>query len=353
MSILNLRKYENSFLILASLLIAIINTLPYFASIFRENTGNYPFLQNRYIIERSIYYCLHSLICILIFAYFNYKWKNLLLPKKANKAVRIILTIVYNIILVLIVLIATVYFAEYTVGNPFGRRPAYYYNTLRFVGIYPPSVLLAYVLSFITKTKIMEIENMKLKEENLSSQLKSLKDQVNPHFFFNTMNTLSKVIRLDNKNDALQFVDDLSKVYRYILESDKNNLMKVKSELEFLDSYIYTLRKRFGDKLQINTNIPDRILESHIPPRALQVLVENAIKHNRISNTSPLKINILSDNNSLIVKNNLQQRKDNQDSFGLGLPNLNKRYELLTGKQIIINQTNDEFIVKLPIIRKP
>lgn len=351
---LKMKKYENSFLILASLLIAFANVLPFVASIFKATEGNEnPWMNRSYLIERSIWYFLQSFFSILIFAYFNYRWVNSLISRKAGKTIRIILKIIYNILLIILMLFLTALVAELTFGNPFGYKKAMYFYLWRNIGIYPPAVLIAYILTLITKTKIIEIENVRLKEENVTSQLKSLKEQVNPHFLFNTLNTLSSVIRLDKKQDALRFVDDLSSVYRYILESHKNNLVKVKSELDFLNSYLFMLKKRYGDKLNIDINLSEKILESYILPMALEVLVENAIKHNRIAADSPLNIRIYTEDRFLIVVNNIQEKKTDQENLGLGLPNLIKRYELLTGKEVIIQQNDMHFSVKLPIIRKP
>ncbi|MCF8235941.1 MAG: histidine kinase [Bacteroidales bacterium] len=353
MSKLNLRKYEHSFLILASLLLAIVNTLPFYAGIFKGTSGNEnPWMNRDVYINLSIWYSLQSFFAILIYAYFNYRLVDFLISPKASKTIRILLKIFYNILLIALILIATVYIGDVTIGSPFGIKRAFNWYAWRNIGLYPPALLVAYILILITKTKIMEIENIKLKEENISSQLKSLREQVNPHFLFNTLNTLSSVIRLDKKQDALRFVDDLSKVYRYILESNKNNLVKVKSELDFLNSYIFMLKKRYGDKLEIDIDLTEQILESYIPPMVLEVVVENAIKHNRISTNSPLVVKLYTENNYLVVKNNIQAKKTDQDNFGLGLPNLIKRYELITGKDVIIRQTNRHFIVNLPIISR-
>lgn len=351
MKISNTRNFENIFLIVASLLVAIINTVPFLTWIFKAGSGHEnPFMNRDFMINRSIYYVIHSFISILIFAYFNFRWKDFLLPKKAKKWLRNLLLAVYNIALFYLLLKVTVLFAEYTVGNPFGKDKAMVFYFWRYLAIYPPAILISFILYLITRARIIEIENIQLKEENISSQLKSLKDQINPHFLFNTLNTLSSVIRLDRKEEGLRFVQDLSNVYRYILESDKNNMVQVKSELNFLDSYLFMLRKRFDDKLIVNVDISQKTREAQIPPMVLQTLIENAIKHNEVSKASPLKIWVYNKNGNIVVKNELHPKSNDQESFGLGLPNLMKRYELITGKDIIIRQTDTEFIVELPII---
>jgi hypothetical protein len=352
MAIGNIKKYENSFLIFSALLIAVVNTLPFFSSIFSATHDNsHPFRDQDFIIRRSLWYFFHSFVSILIFAYFNYSIKDFIIPKKLHRILKILLIILYNILLVYLLLKGTIYFAEITVGNPFGEKIAFYFYLWKYILLNPLAILLAFVLHLVVKTKIIEIENIKLKEENLISQLKTLQDQINPHFLFNTLNTLSSVIRLDTKNEGLKFVDDLSSVYRYILESDKTKLVKVQSELDFLESYNYMLKKRFNKKLQLLIEIPDAIKSTLIPPMVLQLLVENAIKHNKVSQSSPLIINIFAREKHIIVKNNLQRKSNNHENIGLGLPNLIQRYKLLTGKDVIISQTKESFIVKLPIIR--
>ncbi len=354
MSVSTIKRYENKFLFISSFLIAVINTLPFFASIFYSDHGseNSKFNMDDYtIIIRSIWYCLQSFVSILVFAYFNYRWKKYLLPGKAHKLFRFLLIFIYNIILIALLLFLTVKFAGLTIGNPFGEKGAIYYYLYKYLVIYPPALIIAYALAFLTRARIAELENIKLKEENLSSQLKSLRDQINPHFLFNTLNTLSSVIRLDKKSDGLRFVDDLSSVYRYILESDKHELVKLESEIKFLNSYVYMLKKRFDEKLKIDIVLPQTVLSSKVPPMVLQVLVENAIKHNEISKLAPLQIKIFAEENYIVVKNDLREKSDDQNNLGLGLPNLVSRYKLIARKDVIISQTKDSFIVKLPIIK--
>lgn len=353
MRIKNLKNYENLFLILASLLIAIMYTLPFLSGIFKATPDNEnPWLNTHFLITRSIWYTIQSFVSILVIAYFNYKGKDRVLPSRFPQWVKTTLLIIYNVVLIYLLLEATVLVAEYTIGNPFGQKKAFIFNLWRYAAIYPAAVLMAYVLSLLTRTRIVEIENAKLKEENISSQLKSLKDQINPHFLFNTLNTLSSIIRLESKEEGLKFVQGLSSVYRYILESDKNNLVTIQHELEFLDSYLYMLKKRFDDKLLVMVEISPNQLQNLIPPMAIQTLIENAIKHNEVSTASPLKIKIYNEDGYIVVRNNLQEKKNDQENLGLGLPNLLKRYRLLTGKDIIIQQDNNSFVVKIPIVKE-
>lgn len=331
---------------------SIVNTLPFFLSIFYNDSGKGKFhMEDSKIINLSIWYVIQSFISILIFTYFNYRWKKYFLPKNIHKALRFSLIVIYNCLLIGIILFLTVKLSFIIFNPPFGERAAYFFYFYRDFVIYPPALLIAFALDFLTRARIAELENIKLKEEKLSSQLKSLHDQINPHFLFNTLNTLSSVIRLETKEDGLRFVDDLSNVYRYILESDKNDLVKVNSELKFLNSYIYMLKKRFDEKLKIHIKLNKSVRESLMPPMVLQALVENAVKHNELIKVLPLEINIYTEDNYIIVKNNLREKISENNNLGLGLPNLVSRYKLIARKDVIINQTTEFFIVKLPIIK--
>lgn len=353
MNIKNLRNYENTFLIVVSLLFSILYTLPFFLGGLQGNAGSSnPFRNPDFVIPRSFWYLAQTFASFLIFSYFNYRWKHYIIPAKLTKTIRWLLLFVFNIILIVLMLFFTVQFAEYTVGNPFGADKAYYFYFWKYVFVFPVALLLAYILHLITKTRIVEVENAKLKEENLSSQLKSLKDQINPHFLFNSLNTLSSTIHLNKKDNALRFVDDLSSVYRYILDRYEENMVRLEDELKVLESYIYMQKQRFEEKLDIHIDIPGHFKSEFVPPMALHVLVENAIKHNEISAASPLRIEIKGEGKYLSVSNNLQLKVMEHDKLGLGLSNLSKRYNLLTGNEIIIKQSKESFVVKLPVIKK-
>jgi LytS/YehU family sensor histidine kinase len=222
---------------------------------------------------------------------------------------------------------------------------AIYGNNLLMITAY----LFSYILNTNIKSRVAEIENIKLKEENIAAELASLKEQISPHFFFNTLSSLSTVIRLQTKEDSLEFVENLSNVYRYILESSEQNLVKLEDEINFIEDYFYLLKNRFGDKIELEKDISSDYNNTFIPPMALQLLVENAIQHNVISNESHLIISLQIDKKYIVVSNNFQ-KKPSSENFGVGLANLVKRYKLITNKDIIIEQQEKSFTVKLPVI---
>jgi len=197
-----------------------------------------------------------------------------------------------------------------------------------------------------------QIEAEKFKEISIQAQLQAVRNQVNPHFLFNNLSVLTALIALDT-NASVDFVQQFSKVYRYVLKSHEKELIKLDTELDFIDSYLYLLKKRFGESLKISVQIAEEVRQHYIIPMALQMLVENAVKHNVISKNKPLQINIFTENDQLlIVKNNLQPKEvDDIESLQFGLVNISQRYEFLTQKPIIIQEDHAYFTVKLPIVK--
>ena len=188
-----------------------------------------------------------------------------------------------------------------------------------------------------------------LQKENLQSQFDILKQQVNPHFLFNSLNVLTSLIKLE-PDLAEKFSEQLSKVYRYVLENKDNELVDLHTELNFLDAYIFLLNIRFVDKLKVNINIPENRRGDLIIPMAMQLLIENAIKHNTMSKSNPLNINIFIDENDMLnIVNNLQERPSQLVSTGVGLKNIQNRYLLLNNTQPVFEKTETQFIAKVPL----
>lgn len=190
-----------------------------------------------------------------------------------------------------------------------------------------------------------------LQKENLQSQFDVLKQQVNPHFLFNSLNVLTSLIKLE-PDLAEKFSEQLSKVYRYVLENKDNELVDLNTELNFLDAYIFLLNIRFVDKLNVNLNIPDENRNDQIIPLAMQLLIENAIKHNVMSKSNPLVIDIFIDeNNYLNVINNLQERPSQIVSTGVGLKNIVNRYQLLKLAMPVFKKTENQFVAKIQLVK--
>lgn len=204
---------------------------------------------------------------------------------------------------------------------------------------------------YFRKWRTVEVEAALLKKENLQSQLDSLKQQISPHFLFNTLNTLSSLIRKDADRAEL-FLDELSKVYRYLLRNNEDELIELGTELQFMESYFHLLLTRYGNAVQLCVNVAQPALSLFLPPLTLQLLVENAVKHNIIEKRTPLLITIAADNRKLIVTNNLQLKTVSMLSNGIGLSNIRAKYKLLSQSDIIVTQNENSFIVQVPLIKR-
>jgi len=195
----------------------------------------------------------------------------------------------------------------------------------------------------------LQIATVKHEREQIDLQLKALKSQLSPHFLFNSLNSISSLI-YSNTQRAETFIRQLAKMYQYTLNSYDKKLISLEKELHFVESYCFLLTTRFGNKFDCTINIPEAIKSSLIPPLTLQMLVENALKHNQMSTHNPLKIDISCDNDFIIIRNNITETPLNITSFKIGLNNINARYLLLHNIGIeVTNATN--FSVKLPVIR--
>lgn len=199
------------------------------------------------------------------------------------------------------------------------------------------------------KKSILEAE--KIKRDHIQSQLEGLKSQVNPHFLFNSLNTLAYIIPEDSVT-AVKFVQKLSKVYRYILEIRDTKLISLKEELSFLNAYIFLLKERFGRGIDIQIEVPKDIKLYMIVPLSLQILFENTIKHNIISTKQPLKVEVFMEGNStLVVRNNLQKKQQPMPSTKVGLENIKSRYAFFSDEKVSVEADGNYYTVRLPLIQ--
>lgn len=206
-------------------------------------------------------------------------------------------------------------------------------------------------LMFFENWKKSLLETEKLKKINLQIQLDSLKTQVNPHFLFNSLNCLSSLISSD-PDKASEFLDEMSKVYRYLLRSNDGELISLSAELQFISSFFHMLKTRYGSSIALQVDVYDRHKDYLIPPLTLQMLVENAVKHNVILKDSPLQIKITSDmSDFLTVSNNIQKKSSKILSNKVGLQNIITKYQLLNYADVTINNDAEAFSVSLPLIK--
>lgn len=203
---------------------------------------------------------------------------------------------------------------------------------------------------------VRDVANDKLQQEQLErakaeAELEALKNQIDPHFIFNSLNTLSHLIE-EKPEKAKLFNDHMADVYRYILQNKAKDLVLLREEMLFMQDYFSLLKIRFEDALQLETEIDETLWDQYlIPPISLQVLLENAVKHNEFSETSPLQIQLLFVENELQMRNKLKEKKMRKPSSRIGLQNLEERYRLSTGRSIRIERSDDAFTVCLPILK--
>lgn len=186
----------------------------------------------------------------------------------------------------------------------------------------------------------------KLKNETLKTKFEALRNQVNPHFLFNSLNVLSGLVH-ENQNKAVEFIRKMSDVYRYVLDQRDEELVPLDDELKFFNSYTYLQQIRFGDNLKVEVT---RNGDGMLPPVAMQLLLENAIKHNVVSEARPLTVMVDIQPDVVSIKNNIQE-KLSKDSTGIGLNNLVARYEFLTDRKVVINNDTKTFEVRLPLLK--
>jgi two-component system, LytTR family, sensor kinase len=228
----------------------------------------------------------------------------------------------------------------------------------QFMYSFRPSLMITFAVIavaeasyFFRRWKSTILEAEALKREHIQSQYETLKNQVNPHFLFNSLNTLITLIPEDPQA-AVTFTQHLSTLYRSVLQTKDKELVSLKEEIHLLDAYIFLLKARFGDNLRVEVKLREQDLIQFVPPLTLQMLIENAVKHNIISADKPLQIKIYSqDDQWIMVENNLQKKlTSSPDSTQTGLSNIVNRYKLLHPHPVEILATLTSFQVKLPLL---
>ncbi len=202
---------------------------------------------------------------------------------------------------------------------------------------------------FINRWKVSLILAERLEKEKSQVQFDNLKNQLNPHFLFNALASLNSLI-FENQGLASQFLQHLSKVYRYVLQNKDRNFVSLQTELDFIQNYVFLMETRFNEAIRFSITIPEENKERAIVPVTLQILIENALKHNIADRAKPLSIEILTIGDYLVVSNNLQTRKLVETSNKQGLENLKSLYRFLTDRPVVIEKTDEQFFVKVPLI---
>lgn len=313
-------------------------------------SGNLPlseFIKESVIIFISSYLFVELSICYSrwIFRHFFYFEK----PYRSLFVHSILLLLLNNF---------TAYIVTVGIGGVFDDGLNFFHQGLYILsvlvtfvsGIYTNAQYLDAYMEVLNQKKELEINLLREKELTVRMQLNVLKAQIDPHFMFNNFSILSELIEVD-KLTASKFLDNLSIVYRYVIQNLQKDIISIHEELTFLYSYIYLIKIRHEAAVCIKIEKGLEGTEGNILPVCLQMLVENAIKHNRISEQQPLEILIYRDDDYIVVQNPTRPLSSTLGSTGIGHQNIMERYALLCGKQPVIKKNNETYIVKLPIIR--
>jgi uncharacterized membrane-anchored protein YhcB (DUF1043 family) len=265
---------------------------------------------------------------------------------------------VLNILLAVLLTVISVYVLNHLLYDfksiidlgprPRGRRDEFDYRNFFVSGLVVGCVL---IIRLIFQKQNIQLENETLRREALQSQFESLKNQLSPHFLFNSLTALKTLIS-EAPDTAQNYINNLSKALRYTLQSNEKQLVTLREEMEFMESYLFLIKMRFDTNLSVHTVIDEKYFEHKLPPLTVQTLVENAVKHNEISKRKPLRIDIITtENESLAVWNEIQEKITYEEGTGIGLTNLSKQFVLLAGKDIIISSENNRFRVEVPLIK--
>jgi sensor histidine kinase YesM len=234
-----------------------------------------------------------------------------------------------------------------------GQSIEEFVDTITFEEVYMPA-LISLVINmfmhgyyFLVNWRQEVVRHERLRNEHLSMQFESLKNQLNPHFLFNSLNALSSLV-YDDQGKAVSFIRKLSDVYRYVLDHREKEIVTLDEEMKFVNSYLFLQKIRFSENIITDFDISDAE-DRYIPPMAVQLLLENAIKHNVVSNDYPLSISIRTENDYLTVSNSIREKKI-KDSTGIGLQNLRERYQFLTQKEVRVLSDSEVFSVAIPLL---
>ena len=314
------------------------------------------FVFNTTVTPLTVFYC------ILISAMYSFglglgsgylagildKYYNWIEDTRRRVIIGSIINIVYLLIIIISVDIFIIKLLEHRDLNALLSASRIWKNVLIFF-ISAAISTFYHAKSFMTYWKASVIRQKELEKENIASQYEALKSQTDPHFFFNSLNSLSSLIEED-KELSQKFIKELANIYRYILEQKDNELSLISDELTFIEKYIFLQKIRIENGVTLNVNVDNNVKNKKTISLALQILFENIFKHNSISEDTPIVINIKSEADYIIVENNINPKRTKTISNKIGLENIKARYSFFTDEDVIIENTKDSFAVKLPLI---
>lgn len=268
----------------------------------------------------------------------HFPWRSAL-TKRIFIQIGILMVIVSSVLFLSRLLIPDAYYDETTVRQVFVTGTV---MCILFSAVFTAA-------SFFIQWNTATVTLVKYEEKVAKAELEFLKMQIDPHFLFNNFSTLTSLIEEDSQL-AVEYVQQLSNIYRHVLKDKEHHVVPLKEELEFIRSYLFLYEARYQESLMVKIDIPDSLMNKGIATATMQLLVENAIKHNSISRQSPLKIEILADQDGIVIKNNINPVTTQRASKGIGLKNITERYQLLGNEVVSIKHDDDFFWVRVPFL---
>lgn len=295
----------------------------------------------------DLFVTLIGVIMIMELGFLISKKLDIYLPWRSSLTIRILVQLLVQIVLVSLTLGLLVFFIPDLFSNVTEFRQT-------FVTGLTLSVLFSAICTagnFFMQWNQAAVELAKYEQKVARAELEYLKMQINPHFLFNNFSTLSSLIE-DEPELAVEYVQRLSNIYRYVLKDEEQHVVTLRDELSFIRSYLFLYQTRYQDSLVVDLDISEIYYDRGIATATMQLLVENAIKHNSISRQNPLRIEIFIEQDSIVIRNNLNPLVKPVESSGIGLKNISDRYLLLSGKEITISQSESYFSVKVPLLNR-
>lgn len=305
-------------------------------------------------LEEFWHWDLFFIIIIILILWFG----NIFIDQQLNKSIpwikrpkrRLILQIFYNTLFTTITLFVLMYIVhqiKFGDGRIINRKMAETFVPALSITFVVLAIHISRQFFSALKDSLLEVE--KYKTESMQAQMKNLASQLNPHFLFNNLSVLTSLVYKDQEK-AVDFINELSKVYRYVLENKSAELVTLSEELVFLNHYIYLLKIRFENKISFHINVEDVNKNVMLPPMCLQMLVENTIQHNEASKASPLDVNIYTEAQKIIIENKILPRLNKTLSSNMGLKNIQSRYAYFTDEKVNISDDGQVFRVILPLL---
>jgi len=260
--------------------------------------------------------------------------------------VQFFVTIGFSLVLIVAAILLTGFFWHQKITSDYFLQTGYFMTKVAFLFVFAGS-LISNAILFFKNWKEAAVQQEKLKREQLALQYETLKSQVNPHFLFNNLNSLTSLIST-NPDKAIDFVKKLSEVYRYVLDQKDHELVGLDTELKFLESYVFLQKIRFGTNLDVQIEVNP--MNYKVIPLSVQMLVENAIKHNEISDKKPLQIRVFSSDDQYLTVENQLQKKTGSEGTGSGIQNIRDRYEFFTDRKVILSFNSERFRISIPLI---